>query len=313
LTDASIVAIGSGSFAGRLLSLDVSHNYQLTDACWPALLLCTVLEELLVKKCLRLTDKGAWSIVCPRKTAVDISRSAVGSTPSHQRHHSELQITISLIEAAPLHVSKLHALDLSGCRLTDLGARKLADAWPRDTRIIPIDAPSMLIRSASQPLGRFTSDATSAAATDSSNLLSSVLLTPPLAYVSELRSLAMNECHHLSDVGLAALLPLFPHLTSIALVGCHRITDKSLAYMATFNRECIGGTCSYMQTGSATLRSDLCAWPLTDSCALSLASSIVQAPYESCTFISASKSPTWVLKHCQSRHGMTTTRAMLRR
>ena len=189
LSDSSLSAIGSGVFRLSLLSLDVSHVYQLTDGCLPALQRCENLQHVNFAKCLRVTDQ-AWKMVQPRSVAMLTQQQE--ALPSG----SAAALSSISIECPPLQ-----SLDLSGCRVSDHGLRRLSLAWAN-------------------------------AASDPHHPSPRVHLPLlPVAIIS-LTSLTLNGCASISDAGLCSILPLLPHLSSLSVAACPDLSDRTLASLA---------------------------------------------------------------------------------
>jgi hypothetical protein len=171
-------------FAGGLETLDVSHVYQLTDACVPPLVRgCHSLQTLTAVKCLRLGDHS-WALLQP-----------------------SLQPTQSQLAAAcPVRV-----LDLSACKVSDHGLRRLGEAWRR--------ALHGHLSSDAQGIGEFSLSSSTKSITSFSLSTSCPVLT----------SLSLAECQAIGDDGLAAILPVLPLLESLSLAGCHRLSDRGVA------------------------------------------------------------------------------------
>lgn len=208
LTDASILSIGSGLFSSTLLSLDVSHVYQLTDVSNMAFETCSSLQELNLKKCLRFTDQ-VWKIL-------------LGGQIKKRGRRMKL----------PLRV-----IDLSGCQVTDGGIRKLHTSWMN----VNPTTPSTTAAGGSHESHRISM--TPSNCLDSFDVSDVVHPTPPPSISSSslvhglnlLHTLSLNECHNLTDAGFELLLPLCTQLETIHLVGCHRITNHTLTIMAKYN------------------------------------------------------------------------------
>ena len=197
LSDGALELLSTGACASHLLSLDVSHVWQLTDACVPALRRCTALQSLTAVKCLRITDQS-WQLLVPPPALtdatqpvvqVDTAAVATGRMPD-------------AVGAAASTTLSLRTLDLSGCTVGASGMVHLSRAWSRYYRSLPV-----------QP--------TAATA------------LPPAARSIPLLSLSLSDCAAgVTDEALGALLPWLPALTHLSLASCSRLTSAALAHLA---------------------------------------------------------------------------------
>jgi F-box and leucine-rich repeat protein GRR1 len=184
LTDVSLQSIGYGAFRSRLTALDVSHVYQLTDGCLPALLRCKSLQELNMRKCLRLTD-ALWSVCKPFRTAAAAASSSGAPAPT------------------VLRVLPLRKLDFSGCKLTDAGLKQLSHAWSKVATMTSTSASAPAIASAT-PLRL---SITSLSLNECTNLTDTGL-KQLLQLCAHLTSISLVGCHRVSDDILISMATL---------------------------------------------------------------------------------------------------------